>query len=87
MSKQDGNDEDPERKRSMHGEDESPLVDAKEAARLCSISESMLYKLNAAGRMPAPVRIGTLLRWKRRDLLEWIDAGCPTDGWEGRESR
>ncbi|MDR1745523.1 MAG: helix-turn-helix domain-containing protein [Planctomycetota bacterium] len=60
-------------------EGESALVDAKEAARLCCISESMLYKLNTAGKMPAPVRLGSLLRWKRRELLEWIEAGCPEE--------
>ncbi len=67
----------PTRRALVNREGESPLVDAKEAARLCSISESMLYKLNAAGKIPAPVRIGSLLRWKRRELLEWIEAGCP----------
>ena len=58
--------------------EESALVDVKEAARMCSISASMLYKLNVAGQMPAPIKLGTLLRWKRQDILGWIDKGCPT---------
>ncbi len=67
-------------------EGESAMMDVREAARLCSFSESMIYKLNRAGKMPPPIRIGTLLRWRRRELLEWIEAGCPGDGWkEGRE--
>jgi predicted DNA-binding transcriptional regulator AlpA len=40
----------------------------------------MLYKLNAAGRMPTPVRLGSLMRWRRKEIMEWIDAGCPTGG-------
>ena len=70
----------PEREPPRDREGDSALVDAREAARLCGVSESMLYKLNAAGKMPTPVRLGSLMRWKRRDLLEWIDKGCPTGG-------
>ncbi len=80
MTKQEEDDDSPARATPEHREGESPLVGAKEAARLCSISESMLYTLNRAGKMPPPIRIGTLLRWKRRELLEWIEAGCPGDG-------
>jgi predicted DNA-binding transcriptional regulator AlpA len=80
MNRPEGNGDEPKPEKASPDcrEGESALVDAKEAARLCRISESMLYKLNAAGRMPKPVRLGSLLRWRRRDLLEWIDAGCPT---------
>jgi excisionase family DNA binding protein len=77
------NDDSPAREAPANREGESPLVDAKEAAGLCRISESMLYKLNAEGRMPAPVRIGSLMRWRRREILDWIDSGCPDDGREG----
>ena len=62
------------------GENETALLDVKEASRLCSISASMLYKLNAAGSMPTPIRIGALMRWRRKDLLKWINAGCPMGG-------
>jgi excisionase family DNA binding protein len=82
MTKSEEGDDSPAREAPVNREGGSPLADAEEAARVCSISESMLYKLNAAGKMPAPVRIGSLLRWKRRELLEWIEAGCPEDWLE-----
>ncbi len=82
MTKQEQEEDDdaPAQTTPANREDESVLVDAKEAARLCSLSLQMIYKLNQAGKMPAPIRIGSLLRWQRRELLEWIEAGCPTDG-------
>jgi predicted DNA-binding transcriptional regulator AlpA len=30
-----------------------------------------------AARMPAPVRLGGLVRWRRQELLDWLAAGCP----------
>ncbi len=63
-------------------EDESPLLDAREAARLCRISLPMLYKLNAEGKMPPPIRIGKLMRWRRKEVVVWIEQGCPEDGLE-----
>ena len=65
-------------KKAEAGGEESTLVDVKEAARMCSISASMLYKLNVAGVLPTPLKLGKLLRWKRQDILEWIDQGCLT---------
>ncbi len=87
MSKreQEEDDDAPEQEAPANREGESAMMDAREAARLCSFSESMLYKLNREGKIPPPIRIGTLFRWKRRELLEWIEAGCPGDGWKGRE--
>ena len=58
---------------------DQPLLDAKGAAQLCMISESMFYKLSRTGKTPAPVRVGTLLRWRRKELLDWIVKGCPDD--------
>ena len=79
--------ETPEKQESPENrEGESAMVDVKEAARLCCFSESMIYKLKRAGKMPPPIKIGALMRWKRRELLEWIEAGCPEDGWKGKDS-
>ncbi len=62
-----------------HAGAEYGLVDVNEAARLCMISVSMFYKLNAAGKTPHPVRLGKLLRWRKNELLDWIEAGCRKD--------
>lgn len=48
------------------------------AALLGGCSTRHVYRLADAGRMPRPVRLGSLVRWRRAEVLDWIAAGCPT---------
>lgn len=41
------------------------------------VSRSMVHKLNAAGKLPAPVRLGRCLRWRADEITAWLAAGCP----------
>jgi predicted DNA-binding transcriptional regulator AlpA len=34
----------------------------------------------AAGLMPAPLKIGALVRWRRTDLEAWLAGGCKPVG-------
>jgi len=56
---------------------EPALVDVKEVAGLLNCSPRTVYRLADAGRMPAPVRLRTLVRWSREALMRWIAEGCP----------
>jgi excisionase family DNA binding protein len=58
---------------------ESPakLLDVQAVATMLGCSPRHVYRLSDAGRMPAPVRLGTLVRWSASSIWEWIDAGCP----------
>lgn len=56
---------------------DSLLLDAGEAAKLCGMSRAAWYKRLASGQIPRPVKIGSISRWRRNELLHWIDAGCP----------
>ncbi len=56
---------------------ECVLLSAKEAWTLCGLSKSSWYKNLALGLIPRPVKIGGALRWRREELLHWIDTGCP----------
>jgi excisionase family DNA binding protein len=49
------------------------LFDAKTLARLLNISLATLYRMHAAGRLPAPIRPspGTV-RWSRESILKWL---------------
>ena len=61
----------------------SLLIDARAAWTLCGLSKSSWYKNLSCGRIPRPVKIGGALRWRRRELEEWIAAGCPARSvWE-----
>lgn len=59
------------------------LIDAKEAARLLSLSKSTLYSCLSAGMLPKPVRLGRSVRWSLEELRDWVRAGCPpNERWE-----
>jgi excisionase family DNA binding protein len=57
--------------------DEPILVRAAELARMLNISLRTLWRLNSAGRLPRPLRLGTSVRWRLDEVNQWISAGCP----------
>jgi predicted DNA-binding transcriptional regulator AlpA len=66
----------------------SALIDAKSLAKMLSISAASLWRLHAAARVPAPVKLGGRTLWRlREDIEPWIRAGCPDrPTWEGIQS-
>ena len=63
------------------------LLSASEAAALCGSSVRQWWRLQASGKVPAPVMMGSRKRWRRDDLRRWIDAGCPCrNEWESMRS-
>ena len=60
--------------------DAASLLDVRAVARLLGCSTRHVYRLSDGGRMPPPVKLGALVRWRRSgpDGIEaWIAAGCP----------
>lgn len=59
------------------------LTDPGDTARILGISRAQLYKLDAMGKLPMPVRLGTRApRWRVDELKAWLAAGCPArDKW------
>ncbi len=53
------------------------LIDALAIAELCSVSRSLVYKLNKLEMMPVAVLHGRTLRWNLREIAEWVEEGCP----------
>lgn len=63
--------------------DDAWLLTAEQSWTLCGLSKSAWYKYRSAGKIPAPVRIGGALRWRRAELEAWVGAGCPVkDAWD-----
>ena len=54
------------------------LLDVRAVAAELGCSQRHVYRLADAGRMPAPVKLGALVRWRRAELSEWIADGCPS---------
>ncbi len=53
------------------------LVDINRLAVLLGRSVASLERDQAAGRLPAPVRIGGSKKWRLADIQAWVAAGCP----------
>jgi excisionase family DNA binding protein len=60
------------------------LLDVRAVAVTLGCSPRHVYRLADGGRMPAPLRLGALVRWRRADLDAWLAAGCPPDRPAGR---
>ena len=58
-------------------EAERLLLCAKDLCAALSISLASVYNLRAAGKLPAPVRLGGSVRWRRSDIVDWISMSCP----------
>jgi excisionase family DNA binding protein len=52
------------------------LLDVEAVAALLSISTKSVRRLADAGKMPRPVKLGALIRWRRSELDAWIADGC-----------
>ena len=61
------------------------LLDVQAVAALLHCSPRHVYRLADAGRMPRPMKLGALVRWRRSELQVWIDGGCePVERRGGR---
>jgi predicted DNA-binding transcriptional regulator AlpA len=53
------------------------LIRARKACRLYDVSEATWWRWDAAGKIPAGIKIGGVKRWRRAELEAHIRAGCP----------
>lgn len=56
---------------------EQLLISAPEVAKILGISTRSVWRLRSAGKIVPPIEIGGLVRWKKADILAWIDQDCP----------
>ena len=59
------------------------LLDVGAVAHILSCSTRHVYRLADAGRMPKPVKLGSLVRWPKKAVVDWIAGGCPDCREEG----
>lgn len=57
---------------------EAELLDVAAVATVLKCSERHVFRLSNGGQMPSPIKLGTLVRWNRVEITEWIAAGCPS---------
>jgi predicted DNA-binding transcriptional regulator AlpA len=62
----------------MHRRKLSPLVvDARRLAKLLCAGVRTVRTWDAAGKLPAPIRIGGRVVWRVAEIKDWLDAGAP----------
>ena len=54
------------------------LIDVLAVGQKLTCSKRHVYRLSDAGKMPPPVKLGSLVRWSRSAIDDWIAAGCPS---------
>jgi predicted DNA-binding transcriptional regulator AlpA len=63
---------------------EPALLDIDQVSELGVGSTRHIRRMADSGRMPAPVKLGALLRWRvetgdpMTGIRDWIQAGCPS---------
>ena len=63
------------------------VVDAKRLAKLLCCGLRTIRTHDAAGKLPAPVRIGGRVVWRVSEIRAWLDAGAPDrETWEARRA-
>lgn len=59
------------------------LLTADGVAALLGVGKRHIDGLRAAGKLPAPIRLGRSIRWSRAELEAWARHGCPArERWE-----
>lgn len=56
----------------------SELMDVEQFAELLNCSTRTVRRMADSGACPRPVKILSLVRWRRSEVVEWLDNGCPS---------
>jgi len=56
---------------------EIQLLTAKQLGVKLNLSKRQIFRLNACGKIPAPIRIGGSVRWAESTIAKWLAAGAP----------
>ena len=51
---------------------EPVLLSSNDLARMLSVSVRHVWQLRDAGELPAPIRLGKLIRWRKAAIERWL---------------
>lgn len=63
------------------------MLSVETVAEMLDCSPRHVRRLADSGRMPAPIKLGALIRWPRAPIYQWIEDGCPNCGTTTGEDR
>jgi predicted DNA-binding transcriptional regulator AlpA len=60
------------------------MIDVKGVSERTTLSPRTIRAMDAAGRLPAPIRLSRKsVRWRTAEIDRWIELGCPDrKAWE-----
>ena len=54
------------------------LLNVKDLAALLRVGRTKVWQLDKTGRLgPQKIKLGSCARWRRDEVVAWIDAGMP----------
>ncbi len=63
--------------------DGAELLTVPQVACILQCAESVVRQRDKDGLIPKPIRIGGVLKWRKKEIYDWLDAGCPNrQVWE-----
>lgn len=74
-------DQDPDNSR------EPLLISVSELATILKCSTRTIWRMDSAGLLPRPVRFGGKVRWRYRDIIQWIEHNCPPNNPSANKPR
>jgi excisionase family DNA binding protein len=57
---------------------EAVLLSVADLARMLSCSVRHVWRLRDAGELPAPIKLGKLIRWRREAVMRFLDEAAET---------
>ncbi len=64
------------------------LLTASELAAMLGVNRSTIWTWHSGGKIPMPVQIGGITRWRKDEIQQWLDAGAPPrEQWANRSDR
>jgi len=57
--------------------DANLLITIEELSKILKVSTRTISRLKSEGRLPQPITIGRLVRWRRSDIETWLADRSP----------
>jgi predicted DNA-binding transcriptional regulator AlpA len=71
--------------RTKSNQSDALLIDAVRLAELLTCSRRHVEQMDCTGKLPRPIRLGRLKKWRMSEVMDWLAAGAPArDQWEAR---
>lgn len=53
------------------------MITARQLAVVLQVSTRQVWRMLSARRVPQPIRVGSVVRWRMAEIEQWIADGCP----------